>query len=403
MQWIFAGCTADTNKKPQLATEMPGMDMNGTGDTNHSPGMVRHTSDLDAIVLPVNFSVLSSQTAIKPLRSDQEYFMAVSGIIEADERRENNVSSRVAGRIEKLFVRYNYQFVTKGEKIMEVYSPDLNTTQEELLFLLGSNTDIELLAKAEEKLRLLGITQQQLSQLKTTKQILSVISIYSSYNGYVVLGDGITSTYGTSAKQSIPSSSGMGSGMNTAQPMANTTTSPRIREGDYIGKGQTLFRVNDLQELWGTFSIDNSYLNQVRIGTPIMLTSELHPTDTIRRTISFVEPIYREGEKFLRARVYLHNERMGFPVGTFITGRIPISGVNRLLVPYSSVLFLGKRKIVWVKTGVTSGNSIFQARDVSIGSEYDKLVEITSGLSASEEIAPDAGYMIDREGLIKIK
>ena len=379
------------------------MDMNGTGDTIHNPAMVRHTSDLDAIVLPVNFSVLSSQTAIKPLRSDQEYFMAVSGIVEADERREKNVSSRVAGRIEKLFVRYNYQFVSKGEKIMEIYSPDLNTTQEELLFLLGSNTDIELLAKAEEKLRLLGITQQQLSQLKTTKQILPVISIYSSYNGYVVLGDGITSTYGTSAKKSVPSSSTMGSGMNTAQPMANTTTSPRIREGDYIGKGQTLFRVNDLRELWATFSIDNSYLNQVRIGTPIMLTSELHPTDTIRRTISFVEPIYREGEKFLRARVYLHNERMGFPVGTLITGRIPISGVNRLLVPYSSVLFLGKRKIVWVKTGVTSGNSIFQARDVSTGSEYDKMVEITTGLNASEEIAPDAGYMIDREGLIKVK
>src|SRR5215813_4973188 len=60
----------------------------------------------------------------------------VLGAIAYDTRLVNTISARVSGRIEKLYVKYRYQHVMKGERIMDIYSPDLLTTQEELLFLL---------------------------------------------------------------------------------------------------------------------------------------------------------------------------------------------------------------------------------------------------------------------------
>ena len=66
------------------------------------------------------------------------------------------------------------------------------------------------------------------------------------------------------------------------------------------------------------------------------------------------------------------------------------------------MLFLGKRKIVWVLKEKTAGNNkIYEARDVIIGLTYNGMVEIKNGLNIKEEIALDAGYLLDRESLIK--
>lgn len=403
MQWIAIGCTGESGK-PQGMEDMPGMQMKGMDHSIHQHSMPKAAaSELDTISLPVNLSVLSSQTAIKPVRLDGEYFITASGSIEADERRSYKVSSRIAGRIERLYVKYQYQFVRKGEKIFDLYSPELSRNQEELLFLLTSGSDTTLLVKAEEKLRLLGISEQQLLQLKIKKQLLPSLTFYSPYEGYVLFDNGITASTGTPAMQS-PSSMAM-SGMNTrissTQPMSGSEPSSWIREGEYIGRGQTLFRVNDLKNLWGTLSLNNSYQNQIRIGAAVKLISELYPSDTIHTMVNFIEPVYREGRKFLRVRVNLAGGSKDLKVGSLLSGRIAASSRNRLLVPYTSILFLGKRRIVWVKIASKSGASIFQAREVATANEYDRMIEITSGLGDNEEIAPEAGYMIDREGLIK--
>jgi membrane fusion protein, copper/silver efflux system len=401
MQWIAVGCTGE-NEKPQQQQEMKdmsAMEMKGMDHSMHQHQVPKTSaSELDTISLPVSLSVLSSQRAITPTRSSGEYFVAVSGSIEADERRSYIVSSRIAGRIERLYVKYQYQFVRKGEKILDLYSPELNRDQEELLFLLRSGGDTNLFTKAEQKLRLSGISEQQLLQIKTTRQILPSFTFYSPYDGYVLFDGGKTTSIRIQDMQS-PSGgamSGMNTGMSASQPMPGNDLTSRIREGEYVGRGQTLFRTNDLKTFWGVFSLDNSYLNQIKIGAEVRLTSELYPSDTLHTSVNFIEPVYREGKKFLRVRVNLPAERMALKVGSILSGRIAVSPRNRLLVPYSSILFLGRRKIVWVKTASKSGGAIFQAREVATANEYDQMIEITSGLG-------DSGYMIDREGLIKVE
>ena len=54
-------------------------------------------------------------------------------------RAAGSISARVSGRIEKLYLRYRYQPIEAGQKIMDIYSPELLTAQQNLLFLLKYN------------------------------------------------------------------------------------------------------------------------------------------------------------------------------------------------------------------------------------------------------------------------
>ena len=91
-----------------------------------------------------------------------------------------------------------------------------------------------------------------------------------------------------------------------------------------------------------------------------------------------------------------------YKINSLLEAKISLDNSPFLMVPYSSVLFLGKRKIVWVLKGKTEGNNkIFEARDVITGLMHNGMIEIKTGLTLNEEIAVDAGYLLDRESLIK--
>src|SRR5260221_3189102 len=65
------------------------------------------------------------------------------GTIAYDTRLVNTISARVSGRIEKLYVKYRYQHIMKGQRIMDIYSPELLTTEQELLFVIKNDRSEE--------------------------------------------------------------------------------------------------------------------------------------------------------------------------------------------------------------------------------------------------------------------
>lgn len=105
-----------------------------------------------------NKQVLSRQATVKLQEGTVTQSVKANGYIDYDPNRNQNVSVRLGGRIEKLFVKYNLQFVRQGDKILELYSPELNTIQEQHLFLVKTETEKTLLEQSREKLKLLGIT-----------------------------------------------------------------------------------------------------------------------------------------------------------------------------------------------------------------------------------------------------
>lgn len=369
-------------------------------DTTFSP--FKNSLKIASLVMPVNYRVVSSQKSVKPVQKTAVDEIKAQGYISIDERRNNKVSARISGRIEKLFINYNFQYVKKGEKIMEIYSPELNTVQEELLFLMKGNNTIDLANKAELKLLLLGMTPNQISDIKKAGSIFSRIDIYSPQNGYVFFkpSSGISIMNNSSKGSAESKMNGMRDVGNNSNKEGSGTG--QIREGNYVNIGDVLFWVNDLDIVLAMTAIDNSHQQEVKAGANVTLVSELYKNDTIHATINFIEPIYQQNQKFIMTRIYLKNPRQKLKINSFIEATIYPEAATSNMVPYGSILFLGKRKIVWVlKEKTTGGNKVYEARDVLIGRIYNGMVEIKKGLNVNEEIAMNAGYLIDRESLIE--
>ncbi len=357
---------------------------------------------ISSLVMPSNFRVISSQKSIKAVLNTKINEIKAQGYISIDERRNYKVSARISGRIEKLYIKYDFQRVKVGEKIMEIYSPELNTYQEELIFLLKGNNDVNLIRKAEEKLMLLGVSKSQIDQIKLTGNTISVINVYSPKDGYVFFNALSGKSTMSNSEKAIADRK-----TNDMGTMANNLKSAvsgngQIREGNYISKGDVLFWINDLEVVWAMIATDNNGQQNLKTGYSVSLISELHKNDTIKAAINFIEPVYQQNQKFIMSRIYLQNLNKRYKINTLVEANINVGNSSTIIVPYSSVLFLGKRKIVWILIEKSADNNkIYEARDVTIGLTYNGAVEIKKGLNINDEIAIDAGYLIDRESLIK--
>jgi membrane fusion protein, copper/silver efflux system len=368
-----------------------------TNHTGHDSTKVNES--IRMISRPANQVVLSSQKTIKLSQNLSRQTITASGYIAFDERRNNKVAVRTSGRIEKLHIKYNYQLVKKGERIAELYSPELNTYQEEYLFLLKSKED-SLAVKAKQKLKLLGLSENQIQQVEKSNTVNHAITITSPIDGFIRF-----STEAVSSGEMKPSASeGMGAmgAASASNAEVEGTASGQIREGMYVNKGQTLFVVNDVHQVWVILSVNISAQAQLKKGLPVTLYLEAQ-ADSIEANIDLVEPVYQDKQRFAQARIYLNNPGRIFKINSFVKGKISIQA-QVLSVPLSSVYDLGSRRIVWVKTGRTSdGIGLFEARVVFTGMASDKMIEIVNGLKGDEEIALDAGYMLDSESILNEK
>lgn len=357
---------------------------------------------------PTNRKIISSQTLVKPAKQHQSSAVNAYGFVSLDERRSNQVSVRVGGRVEKLYVKYENQFVRKGDKILDLYSPDLNTIQEELLYAHKVDPNGELPKHAAHKLKLLGVTDAQIKQILESGKTFFSLSIYSPYDGYIFYNP---STQIPSAGSAMASSSGggkMGGGMGSgsqqkqsASPSMSSDSGP-VREGAYISAGQTLFWINDLREVWGILSVNNLLQDEITLKDSVTLVSELNPDKPVKTVVRFIEPQYATGQKFIQVRVYLANADKNLRINSLLEAAIYPKAKESLTLPATSILYLGGRQAVWKKVGQTEeGTHILGIRFVTLGPGSQGRIAVLNGLEADDEVALDAGYLMDRESLVK--
>ncbi len=357
---------------------------------------------------PTNRTVISSQSLVKPVKQRQSSPVNAYGFISLDERRSNQVSTRVGGRIEKLYVKYENQFVRRGDKILDLYSPDLNTYQEELLYAHKVDPDGELPKHAGHKLKLLGITDAQIKRIIESGKTSLTLSIYSAYDGYIFYTPSTQMTQAGTAMASSPGGSkmggGMGSGSQQRQPALSSMSSASgpVREGAYVSAGQTLFWINDLREVWGILSVDNLHQDEMALNDSVAIASELFPDKPINTIVRYIEPQYAAGQKFIQARVYLPNVDKSLRINSLVEATIYPKNKESLTLPATSILYLGGRQAVWKKVGQTeAGTHILEIQFVRLGPVSQGRVTVLNGLEAEDEVALDAGYLMDRESLVK--
>lgn len=399
---LLGGCNS---KRSEQHNAMEGHSSH-TATLKPDTGHQKHRNDTLAgeiywNTLPTNATVLSSQKAIEPEESTIDFPINGTGYITFDYRRNRKIPVRVSGRLERLYVKYNYQYIRKGEKIFEIYSPEINTYIEELLYVKHQTTDTILQNNAKQKLLLLGLTPTQIKQIERSAQPPPAIGIYSPFEGYALFN---TSASGGMQAEKNGTANDMSAMSNEKKGSLDISSAPltdnSIREGMYAGKEQTLFWINDFKEVWGILAFTTENEKYIRKGLPVTVTSELLPDKSFQTSIQLVEQVYQEGQKFTQARVYLPNASGLLKQNSLITATLSMP-VRSLVIPTSSVHYLGKVAIVWVRTGVTKeGSNVFKSRVVRIGHRDNDNVEILEGLKKGEWVAKDAAYLADGESII---
>lgn len=345
------------------------------------------TITIDDIVQPTDQFVISSLKTTYP--DVKKLFVKINadGFIAYDIRTYNNIASRYSGRIEKLYVKYNFQKINKGDKLFDIYSPEIVTVQQNLIYLLQNDSSyVELIQKTKQKLILLGLTEQQVSDVEKTGKVQFSLTVHSPYDGNV---------HGTE-KESISS--------NMAMSKNQTVSGFSVKEGMYVEKGQTVFNVINPDKVWAILKIYDDDISKVKLGQTVEITLESEQDVTIKGKVDFIEPFYESNSKTLNVRVYLDNTLTSNKIkynsliaGTFLKAVISTDTVQGLWVPKNSVLDLGKNKIVWLKN-----ERVFEAHEILTGPTLDNWTEVLQGLNQENEIVADAHYLMDSESFIKI-
>lgn len=345
-----------------------------------------------------NKQVLSRQSTIKLNSNNKAEIIHAQGIIGLDKNKNISVSARYGGRIEQLAIKYDWQFVKKGDKILDLYSPELNTIQEEHLFLLKSNTTETLINQSREKLRLLGISPEQIKTLETSGKINATVSVFSPATGYVFFDLELQNSNNSSSSESSSTNAmGMQTMSNNNEKKFSSNNS-QIRQGMYINKGQNLFVINDLQSIWATISIPSEFSTLVSKNKSVEISSEVLGNNTVMGNISLIEQEFEEKkQRFVKVRVPLKNTNNQLKINAPITAKILLDN-RHFQIPSSAIYRTGLSAVVWVKKGVTEeGTGIFELRKVTIGSTINGMTTIIHGLSSDEEVAKQAGYLSDSE------
>jgi membrane fusion protein, copper/silver efflux system len=338
---------------------------------------------LEELLQPADRFVVSSIPLAALTHMKVEPEIKALGTITYDTRLVNTISARVSGRIEKIYVHYRYQHVMKGERIMDIYSPELQTAQEELLFLIRNDPEnISLIQAAKQKLLLLGMRDDELQKVIHSGKTSLTISVYSNYSGHL-----------HESGNTMPGTANEPGRMNAA-----ITEELPVKEGMYIQKGQVIFQIFSMDKCWVLLSIFPETQNLVKKGNGVHVIPEADPGKAFRAKIDLIEPVFRNNSKTVTARVYFENKDLELPVGSQVSATVFGDALEADWLPRSAVLSLGLGKVVFLKT--TGG---FKAHKIETGIVSRQFVQVLSGLNSSDSVAENAQYLMDSEGFIKTK
>lgn len=326
------------------------------------------TGDKDEILLSeqqIQLGNIQTDTIHNGIIGDR---IVLTATLNFDQMKASSVSSRVTGRIEKLYFKNLGDYVAKGVPLYDLYSEELNNAKQQYLLAVErmnvfSNETVidfdQLLLSAKNKLLLWGMSETQIEELAQQKKATITTTFYSTASGYI--------------------------------------TALEIREGDYTMEGGTIIKLADLSSLWAEAQVYTSQLSEIdRDG---MATVQLPDMDDkeIKGRIEFVNPEIYPDTRINLIRVSIPNPgqqlKPGMPAYVVLRSRQRKS----LTLPIDAVLRDGKGATVWVRTGLHS----FKNKMVEVGMESDDRIEIKSGLNAGDVVVMTGAYLLQSEYIFK--
>ena len=294
------------------------------------------------------------------------------GEVKADEARVSQVSIKVSGWVEKLFVNSSGQAVRRGQPLLSVYSPELLATQEEFLraresaarFAASEVPEVrrggaDLLEAARRRLALFDVPPGFVETLERTGQPRRAVTLEAPVSGFVTAKD--------------------------------------VVAGARVEPGTTLFTVTDLSRVWIEAAVYEYEAPLVRPGQPARVTLASDPSKTYTGRITYVFPYLDTDSRTLRVRLEFDNPGLALKPGMYASVELDAQAVEGILVPDAAILDTGPRQIVYVMTG----EGRYEPRQVKVGLRSDGQAQILSGVKAGEAVVDRANFLLDSESRIR--
>jgi Cu(I)/Ag(I) efflux system membrane fusion protein len=353
----------------------------------------------------------------------------MAGKIDYDETRVKHITAWVPGRIDRLYVDFTGITVSKGDHMVELYSPELISAQAELLQAAKAvqnikQTSSELITgsisatldAAREKLRLLGLAKKQIEEIEKTGRPVEHITIYAPMGGIVI--------------------------------------HKKAAEGMYVETGTEIYTVADLSRLWVKLDAYESDLPWIRYGQEVEFTTEAYPGQVFKGRISFIAPVLDAKTRTIKLRVNVDNHEGELKPEMFVRAvvRSKVAGGGRvmaaemagkwicpmhpavvkteaggcdicgmdlvtseslgyvadipkeapLVIPASAPLITGTRAVVYVQ--VPGGQKpAYEGREIVLGPRAGKYYIVKSGLAEGEIVVTNGNFKIDSALQIQAK
>lgn len=220
------------------------------------------------------------------------------GKLDYSERQVAYLSSRINGRVDRLFVDFTGIEVKKGDHLVEIYSPELLVAQNELLLSLDAvekettsslsnkSFDQSRLEASRTKLRLLGILDEQITEIEKTRKPTTHLTIFA--------------------------------------PIGGTVIEKNVRVGQYISTGEQVYRIADLDPIWLYLNIYEFDVAWVRFGQRVDVQLEAFPGEKFVGTIMFIDPFLDDATRTIRVRVNIKNSDRLLKPQMFATATIHV-------------------------------------------------------------------------------
>ncbi len=287
------------------------------------------------------------------------------GFLAPDETRLKRVQLRAAGWVQDVVVNQTGETVRAGQPMLSLYSPELYQSEREYLITLGDGPgdkghDLGAQASARERLRLLGVPEDEVERLDRERSASSRILLRS--------------------------------------PVSGTVLERNVVEGQYVGADTPLFTVADLSRVWVLVDLYEMDLGRVRVGDRARFTADGLPGRTFDAAIDFIYPTVSSETRTLKARLSLANPNGLLRPGMY--GQVDVStrrGVGALVVPAEAVVNTGELSYVFL----ARGEGRYEPRRVWTGRGDGQRITVLRGLEEGDTVVASASFLIDSESRLK--
>lgn len=285
-----------------------------------------------------------------------ESFSAI-GRIMPDERRFYDVQTRIPGFVERLSIRAVGDPVDKGQKIAEIYAPELLAAQQEYLALLAlSNIDNDNVLKgaARNRLKLLGMTNGEITAITKSGQSRTRFGVYA--------------------------------------PASGVLTELGVREGGQLMSGSTLVQIADLSQVWLIAEVPERDAAKLKVGVNADVMLQSLPGELFKGKVSYLYPMLDDASRTLQVRIELPNKDNQLRPGMYAS--VEFTGQTReaLSVPTESIIATGMRKVVILKEA-----NGYRPVEIKTGEAFNDSTEILNGLTLGEKVVVSGQFLIDSE------